>query len=287
MLPLTTPSMATRRYTIYCDESSKKGKRFANFYGGALMATSDVDAISELLNRKKEELNLYRELKWTGVSAPYQQKYIDFIEYFFEFIKSGRIKIRIMFTSNRIRPQNLTSYHEKNRYFVLYYQFIKNGFGLIHCNPNTLDRVFIELRLDQIPDTKQKVEEFRNFVNGIGVSASFFGRQIFFPKDSIFEIDSKKHVISQGLDIILGSMQSRLNGFHLIKPDGGSRRGKRTLAKEKVYKAINNQIRDIYPNFNIGITTGQPNGIDDRWNHPYRHWVFKPRDWEMTPPEPT
>ena len=38
------------------------------------------------------------------------------------------------------------------------------------------------------------------------------------------------------------------------------------------------EIRAIYPNFNIGISTGKPNGPSDLWSHPYRHWLFKPKD---------
>ncbi|BCJ87503.1 hypothetical protein skT53_24880 [Effusibacillus dendaii] len=58
--------------------------------------------------------------------------------------------------------------------------------------------------------------------------------------------------------------------------------GKRTIAKEKLYKHINKRIREIYPNFNIGISAGTKN-IHDRWLHPYRHWLFVPSQHKIAP----
>ena len=46
-------SMAKHRYIIYADESDRKGKYFSNFFGGALVRTSDRETISAILNDKK------------------------------------------------------------------------------------------------------------------------------------------------------------------------------------------------------------------------------------------
>ena len=73
-------------------------------------------------------------------------------------------------------------------------------------------------------------------------------------------------------------MQFRLNDKHKEKLPGSSRRGKKTIAKEKLYKHINSRIRDIYPGFNIGITTGKQDDITNLWKHSYRHWMFIPND---------
>jgi hypothetical protein len=59
------------------------------------------------------------------------------------------------------------------------------------------------------------------------------------------------------MDIILGAMAFRLNDLHKEKLDGSNKRGKRTIAKENLYKYILAEIRSFYPNFNIGITTGK------------------------------
>lgn len=95
-------------------------------------------------------------------------------------------------------------------------------------------------------------------------------------KDDIAEAISHNHIILQCLDLILGSMEFRLNEKHKVKVEGQRKRGKRTIAKEKLYKHINAHIRSIYPNFNIGATTGNQDNIENRWKHPYRHWKFTP-----------
>ncbi|MGY5780212.1 DUF3800 domain-containing protein [Rhizobium sp. LEGMi135b] len=273
--------MAKRHYTIYCDESAKKGPYFSNFYGGALLRSADREAIERILAEKKAELNIAGEMKWTKITKNYQDKYIEFIRTYFEFIRTGRIKIRIMFTHNYRRARNLTDHQKDNQYFLLYYQMVKHAFGLSYSNPNLIDRIYISMLLDEIPHTREKLEIFRKHIENIENTASYRGKFIYFQRGQIADVNSKDHNILQGLDIILGSIYFRLNNFHKEKEEGKPTRGKRTIAKEKVYKEINRQIRSIYPNFNIGTTTGTPNGETDRWEHHYRHWCFKPADHEI------
>lgn len=275
--------MAKRHYILFCDESAKYGRYYSNFYGGAVVAAQDREAIEAALVAKKEELNLFKELKWTKITENYEDKYVEFIRVYFDFVASGRIKLRIMFTHNYHRPNNLNEGQRDNRYFLLYYQLIKHGFGFRYSNPNELDKVFVAVYLDDMPDTKEKVAAFKDHVSAISQTAAYKGANVFFPKDQMAELNSKDHIILQGLDIVLGAMQFRLNDMHKEKPEGAARRGKRTIAKERVYKAINGLIRQIYPNFNIGISTGAPNGHADRWHQPYMHWRFVPKEHDLDP----
>ena len=50
-------------YVIYCDESAKRGKYFGNFYGGALVGAHKINQLNDYLNSKKQQLNLYGEVK--------------------------------------------------------------------------------------------------------------------------------------------------------------------------------------------------------------------------------
>lgn len=287
--------MARRNYVIFCDESDKSGKYFSNFFGGVLLQDRDREAIEALLRAKKDELNFGGELKWQKVTDNYREKYEEFIRYFFEFVATGRMKVRIMFTQNIFAPRGLSKEQLEETYFRLYYQFIKHAFGVRYCNPNSLDRVSFSFMLDQIPDTRTKTDRFKTYISRIPDTPGLSGCNLKMPKHRIADVDSKDHTILQGLDIVLGAMAFRLNDKHLIKPQGSHRRGKRTIAKERLYKSINRQIREIYPNFNIGVSTGTPNGREDRWNHFYRHWKFVPtahhldlqRGKRWTPPDPT
>lgn len=94
----------------------------------------------------------------------------------------------------------------------------------------------------------------------------------------IAEIDSKKHVIQQCMDIILGSINFKLNDFDKEKDKLTGRKSKRTIAKSKLYKIINQNIREIRSGFNIGISTSINKNIINIWEHQYRHWNFISRD---------
>tara|TARA_E500000318_G_scaffold84778_1_gene80634 strand:+ start:310 stop:1158 length:849 start_codon:yes stop_codon:yes gene_type:complete len=266
--------MATRHYIIYADESDKRGRYFSNFFGGVLLNASDRQAISEALQKKKDDLGLNHEVKWQYVDASCVDRYTQFVHLYFEFVSTSRLKTRIMFTQNMMVPNNLERRHHEEQYFLLYYQFIKHAFGIAHCNPNALDRVYFSILPDKIPESAENLERFKSYLSRIPDSSLMRGRNLHIRKSDIADVDSEKHVILQGLDLILGSINSRLNDKFKEKPAGARVRGKRTRAKEKLYKEINRQIREIYPNFNVGVSTGMPNGISDRWSHPYRHWRF-------------
>lgn len=165
--------------------------------------------------------------------------------------------------------------------FLLYYQMIKHAFGIQHSNPNALDRVYFSILLDDVSDSDAKYEYFRGKLSGITDLAPFRGSNTFIPRAQIGQVDSKQHNIPQGLDIVLGSMYFRLNDLQKSKPEGAHRRGRRTIAKEALDKEINRQIRQGYPNFNIGASTGTANGLSDRWSHNYRHWRFRPSQFQI------
>lgn len=264
-----------KTYLIYCDESVSHGEFFSNFYGGALIDESQKDQIEFSLNQKKSSLNLTGEVKWSKTTEQYLEKYISFISEYFYLIRSGNIKIRIMFKQNINKPTHLTLEQQQNEYLLLYYQFFKNAFGLKYCGASSSNQVRIIPLFDQMPDTKEHIDKFKDHIARIPSMSDF--NHIIINRDEIAEIDSHKHVILQGMDVILGAMQFRLNKEHLKKNSDTGRRGKRTIAKEKLYKYILYEINKIHPNFNIGVSTGFRGSQNALWNHPYRHWNFKPR----------
>lgn len=66
--------------------------------------------------------------------------------------------------------------------------------------------------------------------------------------------------------------------LYFDKLPGSNRRGKRTIAKEKLYKDILRNIKGIYPNFNIGVSTSSRGDFVNNWKDPYRHWCFKSKN---------
>lgn len=265
-----------KQYLIYADESHRKGKYFSNFYGGALINYNELEKLNRKLNEKKEQLGLFQEVKWTKITEQYLVKYLDLIDFFFEFVKCNKIKIRIMFRQNAQIPQNLTNEQKEKEYFLLYYQFIKHAFGIDYCNPNEKKHIILKLYFDKLPDTKKKNREFKGYIYSL--NDFFYINNVHIYNEDIAEVDSKNHVILQCIDVILGAMNFKLNNMDKEKIPGSNKRGKRTIAKEKMYKNILRNIKSIYPNFNIGVSTSNRNDFANNWKDPYRHWCFKARN---------
>ncbi|MCU0469117.1 MAG: DUF3800 domain-containing protein [Arcicella sp.] len=267
-------------FYIFCDESLIKGKKYSNFYGGLLIQKSDFEWVKEALYQKIKELNLEdTELKWQNINVHRLTAYQKIIDYIFELIKQDLIKIRIMFTDNRHRPINLSHHHKTHQYHILYYQFLKHAFGLKYISSEKI--VDLEIFFDKIPDKEDKNKEFKKFIHGLQHLPDFQESKIQIKIDSIYEVDSKDHILMQCLDIVLGAMSFRLNDMHKVKPEGQRTRGKRTIAKDKLFKHLNRHIREVRPHFNISISTGIDNDNTNLFNHPYRHWLFIPKDSEF------
>jgi len=266
-------------YFVWCDESIKKGKHYSNFYGGVLVRSRDLKQVTDTLQKVCTKEHLNNELKWQNVTGQYLEKYKKIVDAFFKLIAKDKAKIRIMFTQNAEVPTHLTSEHRQNEFFILYYHFFKHAFGLEHSNSSNRT-IHVRAYFDLLPDTLEKRQQFKEYIKGLQSLRNFQLAKIKFRKEDITEVNSKEHLLMQCLDIVLGSMAFRLNDMHKEKPLGKKRRGKRTIAKEKLYKHINNHIRKIRPSFNIGISTGKADS-KDKWEHPYRHWKFTPSNFEI------
>ena len=268
--------MPHKSYIIYCDESDVKGRFYSNFYGGALIEASKQQQIEAEIQAFKDANNIFNgELKWERVTPHYMTKYIDFIDLVFDIVARGDMKLRIMFTQNIHVPQ-LEVYQQGNEYFLLYYQFIKHAFGLKYCTTEEEETASAQVLLDNVPKNPKEFDDFKEYLSSL--SAFPIWRQAGFSisKSSIAGVDSKKHNIIQAVDVVLGGMNSRINEKHTKVVPPAKRRSKRARAKAEVYKRIKERVFEIYPNFNVGVSTGTKNGYKDRFEHPYRHWLFIP-----------
>ncbi|HAT4274886.1 DUF3800 domain-containing protein [Clostridium perfringens] len=265
---------------IYCDESIKRGQYFSNFYGGALVNEIDINYVINELRKAKMETELKGELKWTNMSSLVLDKYKIFIDKFFDLIEEDKLKVRIMFKKESFKTIGLTLEQEEQEFYILYYQFLKNIFGLEYCNP-TNEEVKLKVFFDKLPNKKCENERFKKYIRNLENTPNFKKANIRINKEDIADVDSKKHLILQGVDIVLGAIKFKLNDEHKIKPLGSRTRGKKTIAKEKLYKHIHQRIIKLYPHFNIGISTGMKSDNTNKWNHKYRHWNFISKEYEI------
>lgn len=266
------------RFLIYCDESSDAGRFYSNFYGGALIRASDRERINARLEKVKSDHKIQGEMKWTKVCDYNEDAYLSLVDEIFLLLSERLMKIRIMFRQQVNQTKGYVDYAGKNDFTVLYYHFLKHAFGLTYCNPDRIGPVHVNVYLDDMPTKAGDFHRLKAYLSSLTNFPFFSKSAVTVRYEDITDVDSSDHIILQAVDVVLGAMQFRLNEFHKAMPKGKKRRAKRTRAKERVYIRINRRIREIYPNFNIGTSTGQANGPTDKWLHPYRHWCFIPND---------
>ena len=262
---------------IYCDESTKKGKFYSDFYGGAILDARYKNSLEQRLLAAKGKCQ--GEMKWEKISEYNEADYRLFIDKIMNIVCDGFMKIRIMFTQNI----NVSTHRSDDaiKYGKLYYQFVKHAFGLRYCNPGSILNYNLVIYLDKFPHSPQRFDEFKTHMSALSEFQFFKSARVVIRKENIADVVSGKHVILQAVDVILGAIQFRLNDKHKEIPAGQNRRGKRTKAKERVYKHLNIRIQEISPKFNIGISTGQREGPQVRWTDSYRHWCFIPSAREL------
>lgn len=266
-----------REYWIFCDESLQSGPKFSHFFGGAIVPAARHADIENQLRVTKAKIGFLHELKWQRVSEQWLGGYEEMISAFFELLRKGKVRVRVMFSDNRTIPQGLSRAERDDGYFKLYYQFIKHGFGLRHI-PAKKSGTRLRLHFDQFPHTREKVQQFKGFIGALPQAAALRDARLRLSPDHITEVDSKEHVLLQCVDLVLGAMAFRLNDMHLVKPEGKRNRGKRTIAKDRLYRHILAEIHTLKPALNPKISTAAEPWPEGCWLMPYRHWSFEPRN---------
>ena len=271
-----------KEYVIFCDESEQKGKHYSNFFGGVIVPGSVWESSETRLRMAAREADIQSEVKWSKVGPRELPVYSELLKTFFTLMAEENVRMRVMFRHNVHQPVYLSPEHIRSEYFILYYQFLKHGFDLQHM-PVHPDGVRLRIYLDQLPDqTLEKKTQFRGYVSALDRVPGIRRKGVVIHDEDITEVDSKRHMLMQCMDVVLGSIHFRLNDKHKAKPAGQRNRGKRTIAKEKLYKFILKEIKRVSgkPGFNIGISTGVADGREARWGQPYLHWCFKPANFK-------
>lgn len=260
------------KYTIVCDESSKKGKNYSYFYGGAMLLESKYEQISSVLDDNKNKLG-FHELKRIKITEKNYKDYISMLNLFFEFVKSGDIKVRIMFSPNNQLLRLAKS--ENFSYTKFYHTFIKNAFNIFYAGKD----IGLRLIFDDLPETKEQCDKFKQcLIESINNNDNnkrhyknkrrYKNNKVYLEQSQIEEVDSKKHIILQLIDVIVGVID-----FYLNTDPTEICQSKRASAKYEVYKHVLSQINEIKSNFDICKTT-YPIYSNKAWLNKYAHFVY-------------
>src|SRR5262249_36604846 len=146
------PQKGNRQFFIWCDESDSKGRFYSNFYGGVLVQSEDLEEVNKSLLETCEKLHFNDEIKWQKVSEHYLAKYEEIMDVFFELVKMGKIKVRIMFSQKGTDPAN--SDNKIEGFFKLYFQFVRDAFGFAFTTHD--EDVYLRLHFDYLTTTDER-----------------------------------------------------------------------------------------------------------------------------------
>lgn len=252
-----------KKYIIICDESTKKGKNFSYFYGGAMIDESKYQKISDILNDYKEKFG-FNELKRVKITKANYKQYIEVMDLFFTFVKSGAIKLRIMFSPNDQLLKNI-KHSEDESFMKFYYAFIINAFNIFYAGKNFR----LRLIFDDLPETKEQCNKFKELLmKKIVTNEKQNTNKVYLKKEDIEEVDSKKHVILQCVDVVVG-----LIDFILNTPSAEINKSSRAKARYQVWQEIYKHILEINSEFQLKETT-KPVYSNIAWKSNYRHFVY-------------
>lgn len=263
----------SERYVIVCDESTRHGKNYSYFFGGALVKESEYQKVNEVLKVYSESKGL-GEVKRTKITLTNYRNYIELLDLFFTYVQSSKVRARVMFAKNEeldVIPSSLDE-----TYCKFYYLFIRYAFSIFYARQD------IQLRLifDDLPETREACTKFKGYLvenlNAIYIPGRNHVRLI---EKDIEEVDSKKHMVLQCMDVVMGMIDFCLNST------SEERESKRGQAKMYVCKHIFAKIREIHPEFIVDITT-PPLYSYKGWVDSYKHFTYK-KGKNKTPVVPT
>ena len=265
--------MKAERYIIVCDESTRHGKLYSYFYGGAIVKESEYQRINQVLQTYATAKQL-GEVKRTKITLNNYKEYIELLDLFFTYVQSSKIRARVMFSKNEELDVLPSSVDET--YCKFYYLFIRYAFSIFYAKKD----LSLRLTFDDLPETKTACDKFKKYlVQNLNALEIVSCNRVWLNETDIEEVDSKKHLILQCMDVVMGLVDFSLNA---TREERASKRGQ---ARMNVWKFVANKIKEFHPDFIMDITTGLLNSHKG-WIDPYKHFVYK-KGKNKTPAIPT
>ncbi|MBD2791240.1 DUF3800 domain-containing protein [Xenorhabdus szentirmaii] len=230
------------KYQIFADEAWTHGtpppNRYHCFFGGIMGLESNIDSLQTALMRVRTRFDILQEVKWSNVSPKNELYYIALIDCLKHYILNNDIKYRQMFRDRSFHVAQTEQESELDVQFKLYYQYIKNIFGIKHL-PQDPNGTEILIRLDGHSSEKHK-NKLKQFVEDL---PRFFDRN-----DITLNVtyENSSHSLRlQVCDLMMGAAGYYGNKFHCRREGGRRGMTKKQKIKLKVAKHIYTALRDI------------------------------------------
>jgi hypothetical protein len=279
--------MTSRSFVVYADESNTHDRSLAHrqFYGGCLVPAEDRDAVARQLGSLAHRLGLLGELKWRKVRPENADRVLQVMNAFFDLIEGRRMKLRVMWLPRSMDDVLRDPRYADYGYYLLYYFFIVSGFAL--SRHGEAFEVLVEFFPDTLPDEPEKKQRFVDFLTEAHRSPRYGGRAPF-KIVRVADVDSKKHVLLQCCDVVIGALGFLMNARG--EESGVEPLMEGTRIRERFAHHIVERIARVHrtqvakaPAYSLtrstwpGSTASGELLAVNHWRFPYRQWCFASR----------
>ena len=270
-------------YEIYADEAWTHNnpplRRYWCFVGGVAGSQSDLDRLDKRLQAVKLKCGHTSEIKWAKLDPHNHEFYKEFLDEFFNYLKSHKIQYRQVFLDRSFvhydsYKTNPSEMYNLDVQFKVYYQFIKHHFGLKFLPKEKIKRVVIHFDNHSSKKHKTKLESFVNDLPRLLERPDL--------QFSLFFSDSRDNLRIQACDLLMGAAGSNGNQMELIRQP--QKKGETIIQKlrKTLAKKIYDDLRSVSCEergskaFNWFESTGQDEP-ESALTHKIRIWKFKPK----------
>ena len=193
-------------FKIYTDESRQTKEKYMLFSGICVFQHS-IDDVEDLIKKFKDKNNMHKELKWQKVSKNKIEEYKRFVDLFFDLLCFGKISFKcLIIDTHRLNNKTYNNNSKLLGFYKMYYQLFW-WFGREYL---LTDHTKFILHPDKIK-SKYSLNELKEILNKR--IRKYFKINGITPYKSIEPLDSKKSLILQLNDIILGGIGYSKNGY--------------------------------------------------------------------------
>ena len=248
------------------------------------MRAEDREMIVAALDDLARQLGIPGEIKWRKVRPFNADRVQRVMDLFFDIIETGRAKLRVMWLPHALNAVPTDEYHVDHGYYILYYFFVIGSFAL--ANHDEGDEVLIEFYPDTLPDEPIKKRRFINYVMGAHRTARY-GNRSPFRVVRVADVDSKKHILLQCSDVVIGALAFLANGYDTaVQDDGTMANGtvvRAAFARHIVERISRIHVAQCGSSYSMTESTWpgcRPDGTVlkvNNWRFAYRQWLFTTR----------
>ncbi len=196
-------------YHIYCDESRQTEERYMAL-GGILITERRAMELEESVRKFRTECNMHAEMKWGKVSNGKLPEYKKFLDLFFALNRSNFAHFHCMILdTSKFDHAAFNSGDREVGFYKFYYQLLLHCFGKKFAKiPDARLLVRLDARTSSYP-----LEQLKSCLNS-GMKKKFEIEAA--PFHSVEPRDSRDVGLLQMVDILIGAVGYRKNGYHLI-----------------------------------------------------------------------